>query len=152
MPDPALELKATINHALTAARMVLPGAQALLGFPFIMIWLEDFGRLPLLARQLHLLSLALVTMAAILLMVPPANHRLARREEHTEAFYRIASWIILGALALVGLGIATDFFTLTEKVVHSIAFSLEVVLALLILSYALWFAWAICRGAANHTS
>jgi|SRR5579875_4087455 len=90
--------------------------------------------------------------AAILLMVPPANHRLARREEHTEAFYRFASWIIVGAVALVGLGIATDFFILMEKVVHSIAFSLGVALALLIFSYALWFAWAICRGAANHTS
>jgi len=93
-----------------------------LGFQFIMIWLEHFGKLPLVVRQLHLLSLASVTMAAILLMVPPANHPLAQKEEHTEAFYRFASWIILGALALVGLGIATDIFVMTQRVVDSITF------------------------------
>ncbi len=132
--------------------MVLHGAQALLGFQFIMIWLKGFGKLPLLSRQPHLLSFAFVTMATILLMPPPAYHRLARSEERTEAFYRFASWIILGALALVEPGIATEFFILTEKAVHSVAFSLGAAFALLIFSYTLWFAWAIRRGGASHAS
>jgi hypothetical protein len=92
-----------IRHVLTEARMVLPGAQALLGFQFATIFMEGFARLPASSQALHLLSLALVTLSTILLITPAAYHRLVEQGEETEHFHRFASRLVLAAMVpLVG--------------------------------------------------
>ena len=40
------ELSTRIKQVLTEARVVLPGAQALLGFQFIAVLTDSFARLP----------------------------------------------------------------------------------------------------------
>ena len=48
-----------IKHVLTECRVVLPGAQALLGFQFIFILTESFDKLPALSKYIHLAALGL---------------------------------------------------------------------------------------------
>lgn len=64
------KLKDKIKHVLTEARVVLPGAQALLGFQLITFLMDGFEKLPNLLKYVHLISLCLTAVSIILLMTP----------------------------------------------------------------------------------
>jgi hypothetical protein len=66
-----------IEHMLTEARVVLPGAQALFGFQLSIVLTRSFAELSAAARAIHAASLCLVALAIILLMAPAAYHRIA---------------------------------------------------------------------------
>ena len=85
--------------------MVLPGAQALLGFQFVTLLLEDFARLPESMKQVHLLSLVLMTIAVVLLMTPAAYHRIVEHGENTERFHRFASRMLMVSLVPMAFGV-----------------------------------------------
>src|SRR5207237_373090 len=53
----ATKLADKVDHVLAEARVVLPGAQALLGFQFAAILIEGFEKLEPAAKYLHLISL-----------------------------------------------------------------------------------------------
>src|SRR5205807_6955646 len=74
--DSEQETKITdkIEHVLTETRVVLPGAQALLGFQFLVILTEAFDNLPQSSKYVHLLSLGFITLSIVLLMTPAAYH------------------------------------------------------------------------------
>jgi len=76
-----------IKHVLTEARMVLPGAQALLGFQIVTMVLDDFDRLPESSKQVHLISLLATALSTVLLV---AYHRIVEQGANTEAFHRLA--------------------------------------------------------------
>ena len=59
--------------------MVLPGAQALLGFQLITIFMEGFDKLPNSSKFIHIGSLVLIALTMILLMSPAAYHRIAEQ-------------------------------------------------------------------------
>lgn len=65
-----------IEQMLTEARVVLPGAQAMLGFQLSIVRTRSFDVLPHEARTMHATSLCLVALAVILLMAPAAYHRI----------------------------------------------------------------------------
>jgi hypothetical protein len=114
--DQPAKLKDKIRHVLTETRVVLPGAQALLGFQFIATLTEGFDKLPLHLRWLHLASLCAVALSTILLMTPAAWHRLVEHGEHTEGFHRFASAMLLAALVPLALGLCGDFYLVADKV------------------------------------
>ncbi len=70
------DLHEKIDQMLTETRVVLPGAQALLGFQFVVTMTKAFAQMPLLDREVHFLSLAAVASSIVLLITPAAVHRL----------------------------------------------------------------------------
>jgi hypothetical protein len=134
------DLSHRIRHVLTEARVVLPGAQALLGFQFLTMMVDAFTRLPRSSQVVHLCSLLLITLATILLMVPAAYHRLVLAGEETEEFHDLASRMVLSALVPLGLGIAGDLYVVSLKILGSIGAALAISGSSLLLFYGLWFA------------
>lgn len=132
-------LKDRIDHALTEARVVLPGAQALLGFQLASTLIEGFTRLPRSSQWVHLASLACVALATVLLMTPAAYHRLVEGGEDTERFHRFVSRVLLLAMIPLALGITGDVFVVVRKVVHSVPVSIAAGCVTLALFYGLWF-------------
>jgi hypothetical protein len=65
-----------IKHVLTEARMVLPGAQALLGFQLAIVISASFETLPNGVKSIHGAALLLVALSIVLLMAPAAYHRM----------------------------------------------------------------------------
>ncbi|PYN15024.1 MAG: hypothetical protein DME05_13385, partial [Candidatus Rokuibacteriota bacterium] len=53
---PETPVKDKVEHVLTEIRMVLPGAQALLGFSFAAVLMERFERLPQSSQAVHLVG------------------------------------------------------------------------------------------------
>jgi hypothetical protein len=136
-----------IQHALTEARVVLPGAQALLGFQFVAVLLGGFETLPPSSRYVHVASLTLVTLSTILLMTPAAYHRLVERGEATEHFFRLASAMVLWSLVPLSCGTCGDFFVLARKISGSIFLASTTTVAILLCFYGLWFGFSLYRRA-----
>jgi DMSO reductase anchor subunit len=138
-------LKDKIRHALTEARMVLPGAQALLGFQLATVLVDGFDKLPVSSRYVHLASLALVALSTILLIAPAAYHRLVEQGEETEHFHRFASRMVIAAMVPLSLGVSGDFFVVARKVTASTPFAVTAAGLLLAFFNGLWFGFTLYR-------
>lgn len=79
-----IALAKKIDQMLTEARVVLPGAQALLGFQLSVVLTEAFERLPPSSQASHGIALAFVALATVLLMAPAAYHRIVYAGEASE--------------------------------------------------------------------
>jgi hypothetical protein len=148
--DAHRELEERINHALTEVRVVLPGAQALLGFQAAILFTEAFERVAPGTKYAHLASLMLIMVAVILLMTPAAYHRLAERGGYSEHLHRFVSRMLIAAMAVLGLGIATDFYVAAEKVTGSAGWSAGLAGVTLGMFYGLWFGYTLWVRAARR--
>jgi hypothetical protein len=146
------KLKDKIEQALTEARMVLPGAQALLGFQFASMLVEGFDKLPGSSRYVHLASLALMALAVVLLMAPAAYHRIVEEGQDTEHFHRVASRFLIASMIPLALGICGELFIVARKVTESATFGIIFSAAMLIFFYGLWFGYTIYRRGAQTGS
>ncbi len=97
-----------IRHVRTEARMVLPGAQALIGFQLAVTTHDAFRELPRSAQWVHVLAILLTTLSVILLMTPAAYHRLVERGELTERFHRVATGLLVAAIAPLACALAAE--------------------------------------------
>jgi hypothetical protein len=139
------KLKDKIEQALTEARVVLPGAQALLGFQFASMLVEGFDKLPGSSRYVHLVSLALMVLAVVLLMAPAAYHRIVEEGQDTEHFHRVASRLLIASMIPLALGICGELFVVVRKVTESVTAGLIFAAAMLVFFYGLWFGYTIYR-------
>ena len=135
-----------IKQVLTEGRIVLPGAQALLGFQLSGFFTDSFEKLPRMYQILHLGALAFIALTAILLMTPPAYHRLVEKGEDTERFHKLANRFIIGAMIPLALGITLDFFIVLEKVTDSPVVSITSSALMLATFLGLWFAYPLARS------
>ena len=136
---PRTKLKDKIQHVLTETRVVLPGAQALLGFQLVTILMDGFEKLTTVAKYVHLISLCLIAVSIIILMTPAAYHRIVEKGEETEHFHRFASRTLLAALVPLAAAVCGDFFVVVWVVIDSETFALVCVGVMLVLFYGLWF-------------
>ena len=138
-------LKTKIDQALTEARVVLPGAQALLGFQLITMFMEAFDKLPNSSKFIHMASLALIALTTILLMTPAAYHRIAERGEDTERIHKVASAFLMGAMITLPLGICGDVYVVVDKVTNSVALAVGCATVALACFYGTWFGFTTYR-------
>ena len=134
-------LETRIKQVLTEARVVLPGAQALLGFQLVAVLADGFEKLPESSRQVHLVSLLLLALSTVLLMTPAAYHRVVEQGEGTEHFHRFASRLVVAAMVPLGLAIALDAYIVVEKVTHATLLGMATTLVLLVLYFGCWFGY-----------
>src|SRR5436190_3581434 len=140
-PEDAMEdtpLEQRIVQVLTEARVLLPGAQALLGFQLAIVLMEAFEKLPKPVQVVHLASLGFVTLATIVLMAPAAYHRIVEGGRDTERFHRFASRMLLLALALLGPAFSGDLYVVLQRAGHARA-ALPLAAATLLVFYGAWF-------------
>lgn len=140
------DLEQKIQHALTDARVVLPGAQALLGFQLVAVFLGGFETLPASSQYVHLASLILVTLSTILLMMPAAYHRLVEMGQPSQHFLHLTSNAVLGSMIPLGAGICGDFFIVVRKVSGSLTVASFTSLLVLALFYLVWFGLRCLKG------
>ena len=103
-----VSLKSKIEQMLTEARVIIPGAQALLGFQLIAVLTKAFSELPPFFRYIHCAALSAVALSVILLMTPAALHRIGFRGEDSPTFFRIGSRFVVAGSVPLAVGIAAD--------------------------------------------
>jgi hypothetical protein len=136
-------LHTRIEQMLTEARVVLPGAQALLGFQLAIVVTEAFETLPTASKLAHAAALALIALTVILLMAPAAYHRIVYAGEDTEAFHRVGSRFVMSATVPLALGLAADVYVVIAKIGESAAAGLIAAGSALALLLGLWHVFPI---------
>ena len=109
-------LKNKIEQLLTEARVIIPGAQALLGFQFVVVFVRSFAELPGWVKIIHAVALAAIALSIVLLMTPAALHRIAYDGENSQSFFRIGSALVVGAAFPLAVGIAADICVVGFKI------------------------------------
>jgi hypothetical protein len=136
-------LKVKIEQMLTEARVLIPGAQALLGFQFIATLTKAFQELPDTLQLVHAGALCAVALAAMLLMTPAAVHRIAYGGEDDETFFRIGSALVIAGAFPLALGIAADIAVVFYRITANFGLSIGAGTASFLLLLALWFGYPI---------
>ena len=140
-----------IDDVLTECRVVIPGAQALLGFQLIATFMQGFEKLPRSSQYVHLASLLLMTLSMILLMTPAAYHRIVERGEDTVRFWRHARVMLLSAMVPLAAGLAGDTYVVVAKVTASQPTAVAAAAVLLACCDGCWFLFTLYkRSRAAH--
>ncbi|MBZ6411086.1 MULTISPECIES: DUF6328 family protein [Methylobacterium] len=127
-----------IEQMLTEARVVLHGAQALLGFQLIITFSEAFETLSFAAKVVHLVALGFLALTVIWLMAPAAFHRIVYAGEDTPEFHTLGSRFLLAASISLALGVSADLVVVVAKVLMSERAGTVAGLASLCLLVGLW--------------
>jgi uncharacterized membrane protein len=135
-----LSLSQAVTHLLEECRMVLPGVQALFGFQLIAVFNSTFReRLGPTEQTIHLVAIGLVAMSVALVMAPAAYHRQTNPEEATVSFIELATYLLLGSMLPLMVGITLDFYLIARIILENNILSLLLSLALLLWFVTFWF-------------
>lgn len=134
--EPTLHEK--IDQMLLESRVILPGAQALLGFQFIVTMMPSFPALPEGVREVHFAALAMVLLAILLLLAPAAVHRMAFDGEDSPRMHAIGSVLVSAALFPLAAGIAGDAYVALAKAEPGLAPPIAGAASFLLLA-GLWY-------------
>jgi DMSO reductase anchor subunit len=110
------KIKDKVENALNEARMLVLGAQVLVGFQFRSVFEPGFDKLPLPSQLLKLVGLGLMLLAVALIISPAAYHRLVEQGEDTQEIHRYTSKLMTWALLPFSLGLGIDFYVAAQKV------------------------------------
>lgn len=138
-PDKPTPLEARIEQMLTESRIIIPGAQALMGFQLIAMLNKSFDELPYLSQIIHALALGADAVALVLLIAPAAFHRLAFHGADTERFFRLGSALVTAALLPLALGISGDIYVALARIAKENAIGAAAATLSLILFLAFWY-------------
>ncbi len=142
--DPVKEsptpLATKIEQMLTEARVILPGAQALLGFQLVVMMARSFDRLPPPVQYLHVAALLALSLAVILLIAPTAVHRIGFMGAEDPRVHAIGSVLITAGLVPLALALACDLYVAVYKLFAAAAPALIAGVAALVVLIAMWYA------------
>jgi Family of unknown function (DUF6328) len=129
-----------IDQMLTEGRVILPGAQAMLGFQFVVMLTKAFSELPAPARTVHLIALLCVALAIILLIAPAAIHRLTFDGNDDPRMHSTGSVLLTLALLPLALGLSCDIWVaLTKLFPDHDSLALFCALGVWVLLMTLWY-------------
>jgi hypothetical protein len=144
------DLTTRVKQVLIECRVVLPGAQALLGFQLIIMWMTAFYKIPQIWKMLHLASLVAVAVSTILLITPAAYHRIVEQGEDSEMLHHITAQLLLGAMVFLALGMCGDFYVVCRMTGIGMAASTTLALMLLAFFYGAWFGFTFWNKRRLH--
>jgi Family of unknown function (DUF6328) len=137
-----------IRYVLTETRVILPGAQALIGFQLVIVLTDAFASLPHFAKILHAAALCLVTLSTAFLIAPASTHRIAYEGADAPEFYRRASKLVLVATVLLALGLGADIVVITGRITGSWGLATALGISASCVMLVLWLFWPLLRKSA----
>lgn len=111
------KIKDKVENALNEARMLVLGAQVLVGFQLRSTFEPGFDQLPLPSQLLKLAGLGLMLVAVALIISPAAYHRLVEQGEDTHEIHRYTSRLMTWALLPFSLGLGIDLYVAAQKII-----------------------------------
>ena len=92
------QLKDKIQNALDESRMLILGAEILVGFEFTAVFQEGFKHLSIASQDLNLGALVLMLISVALLISPAAFHQLTERGQDSVALHQFTTHVMEMAL------------------------------------------------------
>jgi hypothetical protein len=136
------------ENALNETRMLILGAQVLIGFGFEGAFQPGFERLPPDAQSLKLLGLGLMLLAFSLLIAPSAFHQIVERGNDSQRLIAFTNRIASVALLPFALAIGIELYIAAELTLGP-PFALPLGVVGLMFALFFWFGldWAWRRPA-----
>jgi hypothetical protein len=134
-------LPARIEQMLTEARVILPGAQALLGFQLVIVLSSTFEKLPDMSCLMHGLALLCVALSVTLLMTPAALHRIVWSGEDSEMLVTTGGHLTILALLPLALGMSGDAYVVLARITGNPVEAAAAAAIVFLFLLGLWFAW-----------
>jgi hypothetical protein len=138
-----VDLHTKIEQMLTEARVILPGAQAMLGFQLIVTMSHAFSEMPAGAKFAHFAALGAMILTVILLIAPAAVHRLSFAGRDDSSFHRIGSGLITMALVPLAAGIALDCAVTAWRLTMSGGAAVLSGIGIVLLLIDIWYVWPL---------
>ena len=138
-----VDLHTKIEQMLTEARVILPGAQAMLGFQLIVTMSRVFSEMPACATFSHFAALGAMILSVVLLITPAAVHRLSFAGREDPSFHRIGSGLITMALVPLAAGIALDCAVAAWRLTMSSGTAMLSGIAIFLLLIGIWYVWPL---------
>ena len=145
-------LSAKVEQMLTEARVIIPGAQALLGFQLTVTLTRAFEQIPFESKLAHAAALCCIALSVILLMAPAALHRISFAGEDSADFLKIGSVFIVAAPLPLALGIALDTYVAIARALESNLAAASIAGTTVIVLMLLWYAYPVWRRVNPGTS
>lgn len=139
---PGSDIEAKIRHVLTETRMILPGAQATLGFQLAVTLMDAFEELPRRGQLVHVAAMLLTALAVVLLIAPAAYHRMVQGEE-TERFHRVAGRFVIAALVPLALSMSCELGIVAYRLTESVGKAVALGAGALVVLLGAWFGFAL---------
>lgn len=140
-----MQLAAKVKIALEEARIVILGAQVLLGFGFRGVFNDGFDALPAYARLLDGVGLGLLVCAVGLLIAPGPYHRIVENGQDSGEFHHFVTVIADLALLPFALAIGIELLVGAERIFGGLA-ALAAGIVGAIVALALWYGFPQLRA------
>lgn len=138
-------LDVQVDQLLTEARLIIPGAQALLGFQLTVTLARAFAELPPGVKMVHIAALCCIGLAVILLMAPASIHRIAFGGEDDPEFMKIASVFVVAAPLPLAMGIALDTYVAAGRALKSERIAAGMAVAAIIVLLGTWYVYPLAQ-------
>src|SRR5438046_2919520 len=139
-----MKLSDKVKTALDETRILVLGAQILLGFQFRGVFSEGYDRLPAYSRELDGLALGFMICAVGLLIAPGLYHRIVEAGRDSGELHRFITIIADLALLPFALALGIDVF-LTAALVFNDAGGIVAGSAATLLALGLWYGFPRLR-------
>src|SRR5689334_10126362 len=134
-----MKLSDKIKVALEETRILILGAQILLGFGFRGVFDDRFDQLPAYTRYADGVGLGLLVCAVGLLIAPGPYHRIVEAGQDSDRLHRFATVIADLALLPFALALGIGLFVGTEAIFAESAVSIAAGAMGAGLALALWY-------------
>lgn len=142
-----MELSQKVKMALDETRMLILGAQILLGFQFRAVFDQGYEQLPASSRVCDGAALALMLTAVGLLIAPGPYHRIVEGGDDSGPLHGVVTGITELALFPFALALGVDVFVTGERILGA-AGGIAAGAAATLLALAFWYASP--RAARGH--
>jgi type III secretory pathway component EscS len=105
-----MQLKDKIQNALDESRMLILGAEILVGFEFSATFQEGFKHLSTSSQTLNLTALVLMLLALALLISPAAFHQLTEKGEDSVALHKFTTHVMEMALLPFAVALGANVY------------------------------------------
>lgn len=111
-----MDLSKASKIALQESRLLILGAQVLLGFQFQVLFRETFSALPFLSRQTCCASMVLMALSVGLLIAPSMQHQIVERGFDSRRLLSVARRYAAASLVPFALALAGDVYVTSETI------------------------------------
>ena len=125
-------------------RAIIPGVQIQGAFLLTVAFTQRFERLNDFQRDVYYVTFLLAAGSLVLLLAPPAFHRVQFRQHDKEMMIRAANLEVIAALVLVSLSLAGTLLLITD-LIFPVGIAIAAAVVTLVVTSLLWWAFPIAR-------
>lgn len=138
------DLDRELNELLQELRIILPGIQVLFAFLLIVPFSNGFPSAGDTTETAYFVAFVATTLASIFAIAPGVQHRLRWRQHDKEALLRTANRQMLAATALIGTGVVSVAFLITDYL-YGAALGGALAAVVGVLAVGIWWALPVLR-------